>query len=119
MTSRPSSVAARASTCAASCTPWPPMPVMRSSRSISDSCETERHETLHLLRLRMTAMRDRIVHARKRELAHEGGVLIVAAERTDGRLERVEELGAGRGEVGGVAIGESGTVDGERSGRLR
>src|SRR5712691_12044788 len=79
MTSRPSSVAARASTCAASCTPWPPMPVMSSSRSMADSCETERDEAFHLLGLWVPAMRDRIVHSRERELTHERRVLIGAA----------------------------------------
>src|SRR5439155_15450231 len=113
MTSRPSSVAARASTCAASCTPWPPMPVMRSSRSMADSCETECDEALHLLRLWVTAMRDRVVHAREREFADERRVLIGAAERANRRRERREELGARGSEIVRVTIGEPRAVDRE------
>src|ERR1700687_479235 len=88
MTSRPSRVAARASTCAASCTPWPPMPVMSSSRSMSDSCETKLDEVFHFLGVRAPAMGDRFVHARERELADERRVVLTAVEGADGGCER-------------------------------
>ena len=46
------------------------------------------------MRLWVTAMRDRVVHAREREFADERRVLIGAAERANRRRERREELGA-------------------------
>ena len=103
MTSRPSSVAARASTCAASCTPWPPMPVMSSSRSM---CRTPARqnadEALHLVRLRDGGgARSRRSCARARARGRTPRrARCRRAPRTDGR-ERREELGAGRGEIGG------------------
>src|SRR5437868_5415765 len=42
ITSRPSSAAARAITWAASCTPWPPIPVSNSSRSVIASTKKRR-----------------------------------------------------------------------------
>src|SRR5947207_14889668 len=95
------------------------MPVMRSSRSMADSCKTERDEALDLLRLGMTAMSNRVVHACERELADEGRVLIGAAERSNRGRERGEKLGARRGEILRVAIGQPCAVDRERAGRVR
>ena len=85
MTSRPSRVAARASTCAQSWTPWPPMPVMSSSRSMAYSCETEHDEAFDLLRLGATTVCDCLVHDRGASSHTNCALFVGAAERvTDG-----------------------------------
>src|SRR5262245_27603988 len=117
VTSRASTVAARASTCAASWTPWPPMPVMSTSRS-TDSPETKRHQVPHLVGMGTATARDRVVHARQHEVADERRVLARAAERAHRRPQGLDELAAGRGEFVGKAVGESGAVQRERAGRF-
>src|SRR5438552_980997 len=84
MTSRFSSVAARASTWAQSCTPCPPMPVIKISRSMLDSCQTERDEMLDLVGMGTALMRDRVVHTSEREITDERRALVRAAERPHG-----------------------------------
>src|SRR4051812_15014651 len=122
MTVRPSSAPARASTCAESCTPWPPMPVINSSRSTSprsiDAGQAELHQPLNLALARDAPVRDRVVHARERKVAYELGVVSVPAERLHRGRERREHLGTARREVGGKEVGEPRAVARERAGRL-
>ena len=98
MTSRPSSIAPRASTCAASCTPWPPMPVMSSSRSIVhlDSGEAELHQVLHLAvgRAGGAATSASCMRAIV-EIVDELGVAVVAAERVHRGSDEIEQLACG------------------------
>src|SRR3954464_3054490 len=118
ITSRPSSGAARASTCAASWTPWPPMPVMSISRSMPDSCEAERHEASDLVWLWSTAMSDRVVHTSQRELTDERGVVVVSAEFVHAGGEGLEQLETSPREIGRKPVGEPRAVESERSRRL-
>src|SRR4249919_2365852 len=120
MTSRSSSMAPRASTCAASCTPWPPMPVMSTSRSMgrSDSCSAELHELLYLVSVGDASFDEGGVHAGHREVVHELDIAGVASERSDGRTQQVEQFGAARRDLVGELGREAVAVDGERSRRL-
>src|SRR5690349_3026163 len=114
--------------------PWPPMPVMRTSRSIcmapslrhpwlhcvrtvgSHSCKTEGNKIVDFAAFRLPSVRDRVVHPREHEIRDERRGLTVAAERMHGGVEGVDELGASIREVGGKAVGEPGAVDREGTG---
>src|SRR4029079_1966964 len=92
-TSRPSSVAARATTAAPSCTPCPPMPVMSSSYSAkvsssfmaslvrvrlapreAGSSDRERDKVLDVVARRMEASLQRVFHLAEREVVDGVGV---------------------------------------------
>src|SRR5436309_4324643 len=116
MTWRPSSVAPRAITWAASCTPWPPIPVIRSSRSTQPS----QHELLEMgdVVLGRTAAGDEcVVHASDREVIDRVGVAFrIAAGVGDRVAQRAyEELARARHFLG-EPNGEPGVVDRERPG---
>src|SRR5262249_53288751 len=116
ITWRASSVAPRAITCAASCTPWPPIPVMRSSRST----QAPQHELLEMrdVALRRAAAGDEgLVHASDHQVIdHVGVALRVAAGVGHRFAERSYEELLGARHLVGEAIGEAGVVDREGPG---
>ena len=77
-----------------------------------------RTKSFDLVGLGTTALDDGVVHAGEREVADELGDVIGAAERAHGGCERVEQLGMGRGEIGGIPVGEARTVDRKRARRF-
>src|SRR5947207_8075586 len=116
ITWRPSSVAPRAITWAASCTPWPPIPVIRSSRSTQPS-QHERLQVLDVVIGAAAARDEGVVHAPYREVIDRVGVAFrIAAGVGDRVAQRAyEELARARHFLG-EPIGEPGVVDRERPG---
>src|SRR5829696_870399 len=116
ITWRPSSVAPRAITCAASCTPWPPIPVIRSSRSTQPS----QHELLQVLDVvlsRAAAGDERVVHAPDREVIDRVRVALRIAAGVGHRVaQRPHEELAGARHLVGEPVGEPRVVDRERPG---
>src|SRR5262249_39634239 len=116
ITWRASSVAPRAITCAASCTPWPPNPVMRSSRST----QAPQYELLEMrdVALRRAAAGDKgLVHAPDHQVIdHVGVALRVAAGVGHRFAERRYEKLLGARHLVGEAIGEARVVDREGPG---
>src|SRR5436190_11937081 len=114
ITWRPSSVAPRAITWAASCTPWPPIPVIRSSRSTQPS----QHELLQVgdVVIGRAAARDEgVVHAPDREVIDRVGVALRVAAGVGHRVaQRAHEELARASHLLGEPIGEPGVVDRER-----
>src|SRR5690349_6850579 len=115
-TSRPSSVAARGTTCAASCTPCPPIPVMSNSRSMSapiDRGEAEGHEMVDLVARRCAPLYERVVHPFEREVVHEVRVARVAPGRDDRRPQGLHQFLATGRHLGGEPVAESLAVERE------
>src|SRR2546423_5562264 len=115
MTWRPSSVAPRAITWAASCTPWPPIPVIRSSRSTQPS-QDELLQVGDVVLGRPPAGDERVVHAPDRKVIDRVGVALrIAAGVGDRVAQRAhEELARARYFLGEPSR-EPGVVDRERS----
>src|SRR2546429_2766237 len=119
ITWRPSSVAPRAITCAASCTPWPPMPVIRSSRS-TQSSQHEQLQVLDVLARGSPAGDERVVHAPDHQVVHGVGVALrIATDIGHGLPQRTHQELARACDFVGEAVGKPRAVDRERPRVLR
>src|SRR3981081_1268792 len=108
MTWRPSSVAPRAMTCAASCTPWPPKPVIRSSRS-TETSEGELLQMVDVVARRLLPGDERVVHAPDGEVVDGVGVTLrVAAGFGNGCAQRTHDKLTGASDLLRKMIREAG-----------
>src|ERR1700710_2363810 len=101
-------------TCAASCTPWPPMPVIRSSRSTGPS-EGEPRQMVDVVARRLLPGAERVVHAPDGEVVDGVGVTLrVAAGFGNGCAQRTHDKLTGARDLIRKLIRQPGAVDGER-----